>query len=569
MPNPFVQLRYRLPFTFLALVVTLVMALTTFAIAEEPLSEETVAERAKSAWENGDLDGAIDILDQWTQIHPPSLALDKLVGNILATSRRLQDAVEAYDRALVRKPTALDIRWAKWSVLVRSGRREEAIAELERIAQADAQNPLIHLRLAQELRKLDRLNESLELYKKAVELVPDLLSWRLGMARARFDVLDYPTAYAEVQSVLEKAPRGSPLETPAQELLSIILGVGTERGRRFDPFPPQQVTPERRTEWALLRGDAWRLFAAGKYAEAEPAYRRLLALNPEDPTAAHQLGLILMELGRCKEALPFFLAMSSIKPSDEEHLDSFFRMGRCLVELEQWSEALGYFQILYDEAVELENSTKDHPLPPGTRVLDKKKLAQWIEKVRPHVPDADSIESREPSSSTGLSAEELFATLAAKPLKPKKPLDPRASLMGRDADFSSFRFVIPASKVMRDDSPTGDHEFVPLNAGDSFPTTQKEIYLVFALLSASYDEVTLTAQCFLEASELTGEQRAVAQDKVVMSNDQSGYFKLSPPKKGWPPGLYRCGLFEGEQTSAYSHVDEVRFRIVKPTRSIP
>ena len=140
--------------------------------------------------------------------------------------------------------------------------------------------------------------------------------------------------------------------------------------------------------------------------------------------------------------------------------------------------------------------------------------------------------------------------------------------MGRDADFSWFRFVIPASQVMRDDFPTGEHDFIPINPGDSFPTTQKEIYLVFGLVSASFDAVPLTARCFLETSEMTGEQRALPQDRVMMSmSDQSGYFKLSPPKTGWKPGLYRCGLFAGERTSADTQVDEVRFRIMNPHNS--
>ena len=141
--------------------------------------------------------------------------------------------------------------------------------------------------------------------------------------------------------------------------------------------------------------------------------------------------------------------------------------------------------------------------------------------------------------------------------------------MGRDADFSWFRFVIPASKVVRDDFPTGAHEFIPLNPGDSFPTAQQEIYLVFRLVSDSYDAVPLAAQCFLETSEITGEPRAIAQDHVMMSmSDQSGYFKLTPPKTGWTSGLYHCGLFAGEQTSADTLVDEVRFRIIPPARSV-
>jgi hypothetical protein len=64
--------------------------------------------------------------------------------------------------------------------------------------------------------------------------------------------------------------------------------------------------------------------------------------------------------------------------------------------------------------------------------------------------------------------------------------------MGRDADFSWFRFVIPAGKVVRDDVPTSAHEFISFNPGDSSPTAQSEIYLVFRLVAALFDAVSLT-----------------------------------------------------------------------------
>ena len=51
-------------------------------------------------------------------------------------------------------------------------------------------------------------------------------------------------------------------------------------------------------------------------------------------------------------------------------------------------------------------------------------------------------------------------------------------------------------------------------------------------------------------------------------NDQSGYFMLTPPKTGWTPGLYHCGLFAGEQMSADTLVDEVRFRIIAARQSV-
>jgi hypothetical protein len=70
----------------------------------------------------------------------------------------------------------------------------------------------------------------------------------------------------------------------------------------------------------------------------------------------------------------------------------------------------------------------------------------------------------------------------------------------------------------------------------------------------------------VEVSESIEDQRAAAQDRVMTAmNDQSGYFMLTPPDKGWAPGLYRCGLFAGERASASTSVDEVRFRIVDPS----
>jgi hypothetical protein len=175
-----------------------------------------------------------------------------------------------------------------------------------------------------------------------------------------------------------------------------------------------------------------------------------------------------------------------------------------------------------------------------------------------------------PESGLAASAELREAALYAKAVErinPQRTLDADAALMGRDADFSWFRFVIPAGKVARDDFPTGAHDFIPLNPGDTFPATQAEIYLVFGLVSDTLDAVPLTAQCMVETLDMGEEPRVVAQDHVLTSmSDRSGYFMLTPPKTGWTPGLYRCGLFAGERTNAYTHVDEVRFRIVESGR---
>ncbi len=336
-------------------------------------SVETVIAQAKAAWESGAVTSALELIDQGIQDDPQALVLHKLRGDILSTFRDPKEAVQAYDRVLAVEPAALDVHWAKWAVLVRWGQDAEAIAELCSIAQVDAKNPLAHWRLAQELRKIDRLEESLESYKRAVELMPEFLGWRLALARARFDVLDYQGADADLQYVLEHAAPGSPLEMPAKNQLAQLYE-SMERGRRFSPTLTPAATATQLKEWAAIRSDAWNLFEAGRYQEAEPLYRKLLVLNPSDPIATHQLGLTLMQLDRCEEAIAVFGNISNLNPSEEDFADTTYRMGQCYVQLQRWDDAFIHFQLLYDAAVEFEQANKDVPFPAGTRVLAKDKM---------------------------------------------------------------------------------------------------------------------------------------------------------------------------------------------------
>lgn len=551
-----------------------IAAATTALATEPPQAERQIAQHAKAAWEQGTLDLALDILDQGLQNHPQALALHQLRGDMLATSRQTEAALQSYDTVLANVPTALNVRWAKWSVLIRSGQAEDAITELQRIAGIDPLNPLIHLRLARELRKLDRLEEALAASKQAVDLGPDMLNWRLALARARFDVLDYEGAERDVQFVLERVEPGSPLELSAKNLLTLFFG-STERGRRFSPVMSPDANPQQLRDWSMIRAEGYRLFEAGRFQEAEPVYRELLRLNPMDPYANQHLSLILMGLGRCKEALAFSLPAAELDPTDEEQTTTAFRMGQCLVELERWEEAYIQFKTLYHATAEFEKSTREVQLPSGTRVLNTALLTRWLDKVRPHVPEfakeveaeAEATAAQAAAAAASIPSEAELTAKAREHLKPQNNLDTAASLVGRDADFAWFRFVIPAQKVMRDDSPTGAHDFIPLDPGISFSADQADIYLVFGLVTASYDEVPLAARCFKEQAELNGAQPAVAQDRLIMStNDQSGYFLLQRPATGWTPGLYRCGLFAGEETSAYTQVDEVRFRVLESSR---
>jgi tetratricopeptide (TPR) repeat protein len=540
---------------------------------------EMLASQAKAAWLNGSPNRALNIIENGILEFPESFLLQKIRGDILTTIRRNEEALEAYKAVLHNEPGSLGVRWAKWSVLTRLGEGDLAIEELRSIAQRDFDNPLIHLRLAHELRKLDRLEESVESYRQAVKLASEMLGWRLSFARARFDVLDYDGARKEVEAVLQRVPKSSPVAAAARNLLKVVYGATKERGRRFQPIFSPEGTGEDLKRWGLIRNKAWKLFIAGRYREAEPLLREILSLRPSDQQAAYELGSTLMELKRYEEAIDVLQKGIDLGASTEVYLDSVFRIGQCLIELERWSEALFHFELLHELASspedipseaspdETQEGAEEAPVITGAPVLDKEKVAFWLEKVRQHLPanEQSSVDLKSIIPDPILSSPPLVQAeeTPARNLESIEPVHLRTSLMGRDADFSWFRYVIPAKMVMRDDLLMGSHEFIPIDPGDTFPWTQKEIYLVFALAIASYDEIPLTAECFLETSKITSDQKPLAQDRVIMTmNEESGYFRVQIPLEGWKPGLYRCGLFVGDEVSAYSHADEVRFRIV-------
>ncbi len=571
------------------------IATTIFAQNPKIKSDEVVIDRAREAWIDGAIPHALDILEQGLRKNPKALQLRKLRGDILTTTRRSQEALEDYEAILKESPESVTVRWAKWSTFTRLGNGDLAIAELSRMAKEESNNPLLHLRLAHELRKLDRLEESVEGYLKAVELEPEMAGWRLNLARALFDILQYDNARKAVQHVLKTAQRGSPIEMAARNLLMITYGATKERGRRYQPIFSPGGTAKDRKRWGLIRHQGWEHFAKGRYQEAEPILRELLSLKPTDYHVSYELGSTLMELGHHEEALTLLQKSIELGPTSESFseifLDTIFRIGQSLVALERWEDALLHFEILQEIATvppEILNATPpkgtetatldpesgeniDVATPSG-KIIDKKILDSWLEKVWQHIPKPeqptqDANETLPAANQTEIPPD-YYTNLAEKKFKPDELFHTRASLMGRDADFSWFRFVIPAGRVMRDDLQVGSHEFIPIDPNDTFPSTQEEIYLVFALVTASYDAVPLTAECYLETSPITWGETPLVQDQVVMStNEQSGYFVLSPPKFEWTPGLYRCGLFVGDTVSAYTQSDEVRFRIMEPTQS--
>lgn len=198
--------------------------------------EQLVAE-AEEFLEQFRVQAGLEALDEAIQLSPTSSALHKKRGDVLMILRRNREALAAYRQAVVLDPDRVEGYWALGALLDRmSVDPEERLMPLIHIARVDLDNPLAQLRVGRKLREMDRFEDSLESFRRAVELEPNHLVYRLLLGRALFDVLDYRAARQEVEWVLSHASPGSSEWVAAWNLTQTVEGGTMDRGARSDFF---------------------------------------------------------------------------------------------------------------------------------------------------------------------------------------------------------------------------------------------------------------------------------------------------------------------------------------------
>ena len=526
----------------------------------QPVQE--VIGQVQKLWNAGQVQTALDFLEQEPQGSIQNERVYKIRGDLLMLSRRNAEALAAYDQAMTLAPHSLGPPWAKWSLLTRMGRTQEALDVLVTMGGRDPYNPLIPYRSAKVFRRVNQLDESVKAYHRAVALAPNQLRWRLSYARALYDVLDYEQAENVVDQVLQEAPVGSSTHVAAQNFSAVIRGGTTDKGRRSQPFENVKEAAHNNREWALTREKAWALIKSKRYKEAEPVLRQVIDLKPTNHRAYYDLGKTLMELARCEEAIQILETGIRLSPSGDVYPDSIFRIGQCMARLGQWSEAKKRFERVRDI-----ESWRNEPIYSMT-FPHKDMVDSALKEARRHA-DNDSQPSVPPLTIKSNDVAESKSSLPSSHPKPLKaaistPLLGRDATISRDSGRAWFQHVIPARSIERDDLQTGTHEFIPIDPGDTFHPHDQEIFLVFASLSPSYDATQLTAEYVLDSGVEKPRDHPLGRDSVVLSmNEQSGYFVLTPQEGGWPVGMYRVDLFMGDEVARSTQVDEVWFRVVE------
>ncbi|GJL53020.1 MAG: hypothetical protein NPIRA02_01520 [Nitrospirales bacterium] len=509
-------------------------------------------------------------LEEALRSFPTSPRLHKKRGDVLMILHRNQDAMASYRKALTLDPDWVEGHWALWALLNRlSIDPDLELESLFHIAGLDSHNALAQIRTARKLREQGRFEESVTYFQRAVDIDPTHLAYRLFLARALFDIRDTDASQAEVQWVLSHSSADSPVHIAAQNLLQTVQGGTVDIGSRSKFFENTQKPYGKEGKdykrWALTREKAWQFMKTRNFAEAEVTWRNVLILDPHDDLARYNLGLTLLKLEKYEDAISSLRASFQQSKQPTFYPDAIFHIGHAFAKLEKWEQAVVYYQQVLDiqDLKEQDFYALNFPDLPKVEAALKEAIthvtnipeSQIIGETAP-TPHHSRLSSIEEGPLT-ISSPDSLGSVHQESQIPLQVLP-----LSVDVVRGWFRQLVTAQSVIQDEMQAGFHDYIPLDPGDTFPSKQPRIYLVFALTTPPADAKKITTQWVGEKVEGLSPDTVVGTDTVLVElNDNSGYFFLAQPEGGWPVGTYRIDLFVGEEVSPYTYVADVRFRI--------
>ena len=225
-----------------------------------------------------------------------------LVGRILESVGRDEDAIEAFGRVSRDSPLSWSARLRRASGLARLDRDEEAIGMLRRMADERAGRTDALTRLGDIYRSRKRFAESVEAYDAAIARLGAIEArhWRLlfsrGISLERSK--NWPRAEKDLLAALELSP-DEPYLLNYLGYSWIDQGIRLEDGRRMIERAVE-LEPQ---SGAIVDSLGWALYRIGDYAAAVTQLERAVELEPLDPTVNDHLGDAYWRVGRRNEAM--------------------------------------------------------------------------------------------------------------------------------------------------------------------------------------------------------------------------------------------------------------------------
>ncbi len=234
-------------------------------------------------------------------IRPDHVDALLLSAELLENLERYDLATQVYDTVPTDDPAFHAAELGRAAALRQSGNDEAAIEVLKGLQKTHGDLPLVHVTLGDTLRGLERYEESIPAYDRALSLVDEpmeqhwVVFFARGIAQERTGL--WPEAEADFRKALELRP-----EQP--QVLNYLGYSFLEMQENMDEALDLigRAVALRPDSGYIVDSLGWGLYRLGRYEEAVSHMERAVELMPIDPVVNDHLGDVYWAVGRKREA---------------------------------------------------------------------------------------------------------------------------------------------------------------------------------------------------------------------------------------------------------------------------
>lgn len=278
-------------------------------------------------------------------------------------SQLADDSIESYKKALAMDPDSAVIVERLAEIHAKSGHMREATEEAQTALKVDPDNVDAHRLLARiyvralgeasagEVPQAD-ITQAIEQFQAILKIEPDDTYSALWLAR----LYRFENHHADAEKILRQVLQKDSENGAALEQLSQLL-IDEGRSQEAISLLTQASTDSPSPDAYDLLGSAYS--QSKDYAKAEDAYRKAVAIDPDDAGHRHGLAEALMEQDKYADALEQYKKLVELEPgTSENHLrlaQLYRRLGqfdKAQASLERAKElAPGSLEILFNQAL--------------------------------------------------------------------------------------------------------------------------------------------------------------------------------------------------------------------------
>ncbi|MFP4327235.1 MAG: tetratricopeptide repeat protein [Paracoccaceae bacterium] len=250
-------------------------------------------------------------------LRPDHVEAILMSAGLLERMGRYDLAVDTYKRVPREHPSYHAAELGRAEALRQADKPDAAIEVLEQLAETHADLPSVHSTLGDLLRSLERFEEAVAAYDKALASYeePDEGQWFLyytrGIAHERID--RWEEAEADFRKSLELNP-GQP------QVLNYLGYSLVEKKTKLDEALGmiEQAVEAQPDSGYIVDSLGWVLYRLGRYEEAVGHMERAAELLPVDPIVNDHLGDVYWAVGRRMEARFQWQRALSFDPEEED-----------------------------------------------------------------------------------------------------------------------------------------------------------------------------------------------------------------------------------------------------------